>query len=1013
MKRFLSGLGLVLGFVATVSAVGIDQSTSFPSKLGVWTVQKEAALAWARANNAITIVIVGDHLNCGKCKAFDTATLSNTTWKQYVAAHNLALVYWDRPTLGDSAWYAYAAANTIGGQFPTVGIYGPSGQRLEYFLARDSKKTPEYIIGLLNKWVGQFPGSQPPGTVGFAASALTVAEDAGSAVVTVARTGGTGEAQDFGVTASAGAYNGAVSQTLHWNTGEGGSKTVSIPIIDDGVYTTPTSRTFTVTLAKTSGTATLGAANATITVLESIPYAPGELGFTAGTLSVSEADVATAKVSVNRVNGSVGAISVSYAVSTGGVAATSGTLNWAAGDVAAKDIALSAFILDTAPYDGIREGAVITLSAPTGTPPPTLGQATATVLIRDKAITQTLAEFEAEQGYPAGTFEAVGDWFYNEDLDALRSAPLDAGAETALTFAAPQAGLLTIAYGSTTAGGETALGVWNTVSGIGEVTNVLALAAGQVIELIAGNVTVSGYVSHGKVIAWEPVLAASSPQPAAGASFLLAEFGSKSLTWTAQAGFETELFTGRAPAALASQGVSVSGPALSAAGITATQGAVYWRVDTKAAGDFDTAFVVAGPVWSFTVIDKPTFENNGLPPSGGTATIYAKTTVAIDAHATRAVGYTANFGGLTGLKIGSDGQITGTPKKYGTFTVTVTATDAGGRTSTVAFKLTVAKTPVGKYNAILTRGSVLAGTVTLSGSSTGKVTAKVLADGKTVSLKGVWVSKGDGSLAATLEGRNTAPVAVLVSGGQLSGSRTDGLALVGQPANTGGGAYAGYYTVALDLAAIQPLGGLGYRPDGYGYLTLTVSRTGAARYAGSLPDGTKLSGSVPVYAGLHYQGSFNGVAIYKALYATRGAVSTLLPFTGNGNVALSGLWAYPGKAGGADAFAAALDGAGALYNKAAGFTGLGGSVPYVNGERKTATVAVQGGKLSLNPASGSGVTLKGTVSTGLISGKVDHGGKAYSFKGVAVPSRGLAVGAYVVPHPAGGTYKQSLPVEFR
>lgn len=1017
MKRFLSTLALVLGCVATVSAVVIDRSTSFPSKLGIWTVEKNAALAWSKANNAITIIVVGDHINCGRCKLFDTYTLSNTTWKQYAAAHNFALVYWDRAMLGDPVFLPYASANVIGGDFPTVGIYGPSGQRLEYFLARDSKKDASYMIGLLNKWVGYFPGSQPPGTIGFSGTAVTVKEDVGNAVLAVARTGGADAAQSFKVTAAVGAHNAAVNQTLTWASGDSGTRTVNIPIVDDAAYTMPTSRTFTVTLAKVSGTATLGTASAIVTVLESLPYAPGILGFATNTVSINEADSATAKVAVKRTNGSVGAVAVNYTVTTGGVFAASGVLNWANSDAADKDISLAAFIHNTPAYDGIRAGAVITVSSPSGTPLPTLGQTTVSVWVRDTAIAQTLAEFEAAQGFPSGTFGTEGDWFFNAALSALRSAPVTAGGEPVLTFTAPQAGFLTVAYGSQTAAGALVLGEetnqWHTVTGIGVATNRLALDAGQVIAWSVTNVTVTGYIPYVKVITWEPVSAASAPAPVAGYSFLLPDFGTKNLAWTSEAGLDTELLTGLSPSGMASQGVKTSGLSLSAAGIAAAQGTVYWRVDTKGDGDFTTMFTVPGPVWSFTVIDKPTFENNGLPGAGGMATIYAKTSVALDAHATRAVTYSADYGGLTGLRIGSNGQITGTPKKMGTFTVTVTATDAGGRSTTTAFKLVVAKLPTGKYNAILTRGGALVGTVTLTGSSAGKVTAKLLAEGEKASLKGDSVSSGDGSILVTLEGRNTRTLSIRIFRGQISGSRTDGLVLAGQQVNAGNGANAGYYTLALDSAAIHPLGALGYRPDGYGYLTVTVARNGTARYAGALPDGTKVSGSAPVYEGLFYQGVFNGVAIYKTLTARRGAFAVLLSFTGNGGAALSGPWSYPGKSGGADAFAATLEGVGSLYDKSTGFALLAGVVPSVDGEHKAAVVVVQRGKPSLNPASSSGLTLSGTVSTGLISGQVEHGGKKYSYKGVAVPSQRLAVGVYVVPNPASRAYKQSLPVEFR
>ena len=69
---------------------------------------------------------------------------------------------------------------------------------------------------------------------------------------------------------------------------------------------------------------------------------PGQLGFAATTSSVSQTG-GSATITVNRLNGSIGPVSVNYATATGGTAvagteyvSTSGTLSWADGDTTPK-----------------------------------------------------------------------------------------------------------------------------------------------------------------------------------------------------------------------------------------------------------------------------------------------------------------------------------------------------------------------------------------------------------------------------------------------------------------------------------------------------------------------------------------------------------------------------------------------------------------------------------------------------------------------------------------------------
>lgn len=996
MRRILTSFIAVAGFAMAASAATINNSTSFPSKSGhIWTTQKDAGIAWGRQNNAVTIVIVGDTVTCSKCRQLDAALFNTPAWQSFVAANNLALVYWDRGILGNTqSWNAYASPNVVKGSFPTINIYAGGTFRTRY-LAQDSQKTATYLINQLLTWVAQYPGITP-GTVGFTTSAQTVMENAGNAVVTVARTGGTSEAQSFKVTAAAGTHNQAVDQTLTWVAGDGATKTVNIPLLDDQAWTSPTQRVITVSLDKTSGSAAVGITSMNVTIFESVPYAPGEIGFQSETLVVSEAD-APISVAVERKNGSIGTVGVTYTVYTNSVVADTGTLTWADTENQAKFIDLQAVLPSNPGYDGIIKTVSVGLSDLTGSPQPTFGISEAVVEFRDEAISATLAEYDV----PAeGAFSSDDDWFYSDGL-GVRSAPLANGVDSVLTFTAPSNGLLTVQYGGLQNSGALTLNTTGadtlTATGTTLEDAVLALAAGDTITWTA-EASADGYVPYVEVVQWEPVAAASAPAPANGASFLLAEYGSKTLEWSDESGLAIACYVeiGSAADALADAGEQTNGVSLADAGIAAAQGTVFWSVTLEVEGDLGTVMLVPSPVWSFTIFDRPTFENNDLPAAGGSSVIYTKTQVSMNASASRGVSYTANFGGATGLTINPQtGLITGTPKKAGTYSVTVTAADSGGRTTTHTFTLTVAKTPTGKYNGLVMSNGQLAGTIALTASASGKATGKLVMDKQSLSLKGAWVSRGDGLMEATLEGRTTESVTVaLKNATTLSGTTRSGAQITGEAA-TKTATYTGYYTALVNPASVTSLGSLNYKPDGYGYVTFTV-KSGSARYSGYLPDGTRLSGSAPVFTK-----AYSGLAIYKQMYQKRGDLAMLAPL-GSAGFELSGTWNYPGKLGGSDAFRANVSGLGGLYNKSTGFSALNSSSLYIAGEHSG---AVQASAASLSTTTAS-IKLKGKAATGLITCKA---GK-YSCKGVAVPSQGVAAGFYLAPHAQDKRFKQSHQV---
>ena len=132
--------------------------------------------------------------------------------------------------------------------------------------------------------------------------------------------------------------------------------------------------------------------SATVTIQSDDAPVPGALGLAATSVAVNETD-GTATLSVTRTGGTDGAVSVAYATAygtatAGDFTATSGTLNWADGDAAAKSIVVQ--ITNDTAYEP-DEGFSVTLSSATGGA--TLGAAAATVTITsdDPPLRGTLA----------------------------------------------------------------------------------------------------------------------------------------------------------------------------------------------------------------------------------------------------------------------------------------------------------------------------------------------------------------------------------------------------------------------------------------------------------------------------------------------------------------------------------------------------------------------------------------------------------------------------------------------
>jgi hypothetical protein len=213
--------------------------------------------------------------------------------------------------------------------------------------------------------------SAEPGALALSAASYTIAQSAGSVLITVDRSGGSSGAVTVAYstsngTASAGSNYTTTNGTLQWAADDAAAKTFSVPI---GSTAFSGSKTFMVALSGPTGGATLGSpSSATVTINGSGAVSSGTLSLSAATYGVAQ-NAGALVVTVNRTGGSNGAVGISYSTTDGTAAAgtdysaASGTLQWAANDSAAKTFSVP--ISNAAPFVGSKTF-MISLSSPTG-----------------------------------------------------------------------------------------------------------------------------------------------------------------------------------------------------------------------------------------------------------------------------------------------------------------------------------------------------------------------------------------------------------------------------------------------------------------------------------------------------------------------------------------------------------------------------------------------------------------------------------------------------------------------
>ncbi len=264
-----------------------------------------------------------------------------------------------------------------------------------------------------------------------------------------------------------------------------------------------------------------------------------------------------------------------------------------------------------------------------------------------------------------------------------------------------------------------------------------------------------------------------------------------------------------------------------------------------------------------------------LPPSihfatipQGTVGVYYTATVTSDRP-----GVTFSASGLPpGLTIDpASGAISGVPAKAGTFpNAAIRTVNKARETDTRIVGITIAPMPaalIGTYNGTITpcctTSQIPTGSISLTISATGKITAKETTGGKirTWTINGIF-DEGDGIFYAYISGGNL-PVILAdfyidtskapftyIEGTTVDGDFTaERNAFIDKTDRKNPAVanilttHTGYHTLSLFLNTAEESD-----PASGSYLTATIGANGTAKWAGKLTDGTAVSGTSPLFA---------------------------------------------------------------------------------------------------------------------------------------------------------------------
>lgn len=430
------------------------------------------------------------------------------------------------------------------------------------------------------------------------------------------------------------------------------------------------------------------------------------------------------------------------------------TLSWGAGD---GELGFTITGPSTQDDDVLYDDIVVSI---TGTCPGgdvAYGNQSKALSFRDSRIKQSLADFAAGHDGLQGLSAASEIWFVSTENSLALETIMDAEEDT-LTLNATRAGKLTLSLPDDFPASASASVTWtsagqNASSALSSADITIGVSIGDKVEIKVTNseqdtlvgfdkfefspLNVSlGSPSDGAVLSWPDVC--SNPS--------LVDF-----SWASNAGapnYELYLTQGGIGSLFAGTPVNVgtdTGANGIATGLVRTDivmGNCWWGV--KVVDSFaDIGLAAATAAAGFVITAKPEFDSPSSSSVG-----YLKCGVGFDFTAwapagTGSIAYSLSGNLPSGLSFNKKtGRISGTPKKAGTYTVTVNAANAYGSASKTV-TITVAKFPTslkGNYNGIFFAGKSMPYSMTWKVATSGKWTGKLVqSDGKTKSVKGTVV----------------------------------------------------------------------------------------------------------------------------------------------------------------------------------------------------------------------------------------------------------------------------------
>lgn len=772
----------------------------------------------------------------------------------------------------------------------------------------------------------------PPVEVSFVNSSLSVKKSAGyvDLRVKINRNGNTNDvvvsyqtelgADEPGIAAPDEDYVPAEG-TLTWVNGDSAIKTIRIDLINDNTW--EGNETFTVILESVDGCeAAILSDIATVTILETTPYNPGtfkisSVGGYDGAITqqtpVIHVEGQEFTVEISRSNYSAGNVTATLTLSGAAVtrfSTQSESVSWSNGELGEKFVTFTVPATESIEPD-IAFTAKLTASASSAR----LASASFKGILRDKAVTQTLADYIKSGASPISWKNSGSRWFYHDgETTGLSTDTLSPGTKPAelsatlsygiLTFKAAGNGTLTVVNGKAAEDFE--------LTATPQDVNLLFTASRTTVKLIytPGEEAGSGFVSD---VIWMPLSAPALVTPETKSQLAATTNDSVTVTWSGidrstipepfQAAYEFVETIGKTSATYSMEtpqefqwdytvGFTPEVPQTvkGAIQLSVTLGDQTLLLKSKT---FEWGFIPSThPAFNIDIADYEDalwFDTEApLIPSGSLPVVLRKAVeTAIGPFPLSAqfdnvkANLVSGSGKLpAGMKLSAEADglwLRGMPTtpETGSCLIQVQGTVPGSRTAlkgeTLALSYTVNDLPAWCYGTFTGRvnesdetftSDFLAGSALFTVSTSGKITAKIIIAGKTYSLTQTGFTAetetGEFIFPATfkINGENVSLQGVLrpqsdeapVLTGLIDVNPVDDLlrkkrvsTIIAFQVPWGSDiplspAFIGNYTFSMYDSAFA-------FTTGFGYMTATVSKTGAVRFSGVNTDGQSFSGS--------------------------------------------------------------------------------------------------------------------------------------------------------------------------